>query len=67
MQLSELQRAVERLNPDERRKLLSFLIALEIRADEADLGDLTRRSDAKEGWISLREAKEKLRDHKNGA
>ena len=66
MQLSELQREVERLNTYDRRKLMSFLVALEIRADESYRQELTRRMDAKEGWISLKEAEEKLREGEDG-
>jgi hypothetical protein len=37
MRLADLQREAERLNPEERRKLISFLVSLSIPHDRAEL------------------------------
>jgi hypothetical protein len=55
MKLDELQREAERLTAEERRKLIGFLVSINIRKDRAEL---TRRlsDQSPEGWISLKEA-----------
>ena len=60
MKLDELQREAERLTAEERRKLIGFLVSIDIRKDRAEL---TRRiSDQScEGWVSLREAERRLK------
>ncbi len=62
MKLDDLQREAERLSPDEQRKLIGFLVAMEIRRDEGYRDELTRRLDdqSQEGWISLDEAERRL-------
>lgn len=61
MKLDELQREAERLNAEERRKLIGFLVSIDIRKDRAEL---TRRlSDQRpEGWIALKEAERRLKN-----
>jgi hypothetical protein len=60
MKLDELQREAERLTADERRKLIGFLVSIDIRRDRAEL---TRRlnDQSSEGWISLKEAERRLK------
>jgi hypothetical protein len=60
MKLDELQREAERLTTEERRKLIGFLVSIDIRKDRAEL---TRRlSDhSPEGWIALKEAERRLK------
>ncbi len=60
MKLDELQREAERLSPAERRKLIGFLVSIDIRKDRAEL---TRRlsDQSPEGWISLKEAERRLK------
>jgi hypothetical protein len=42
MKLDELQREAERLSPDEQRKLISLLVAMNIRRDEGYHKELSR-------------------------
>jgi hypothetical protein len=65
MQLDELQRAAERLSPEEQRKLIGFLVAMDVRRDESYRTELARRLDDpnKENWISLKDAKRQLDDN----
>jgi hypothetical protein len=60
MQLGEPQCEAERLTPEERRKLIGFLVSIDIRQDRAEL---TRRlnNQSSEGWISLKEAERRLK------
>jgi hypothetical protein len=64
MRLDELQLEAERLAPGDRRKLMSFLVALDVRTDEKYRGELTRRLDDRnpERWISLQDAEDRLKD-----
>ena len=64
MELQELQLEVERLNPEEQRKLISFLVALDLRRDEGYREELQRRLDDRDpnGWIKLDEAERRLTD-----
>jgi hypothetical protein len=63
MELQELQLEVERLNPEEQRKLISFLVALDLRRDEGYREELQRRLDDRDpnGWIKLDEAERRLK------
>jgi hypothetical protein len=63
MELQELQRQAERLNPEEQRKLISFLVALDLRRDEGLREELQRRLDDRDpnGWIRLEEAERQLK------
>jgi hypothetical protein len=63
MELQELQREAERLNPQEQRKLISFLVALDLRRDERLHEELQRRLDDRDpsGWIRLEEAERQLK------
>ena len=63
MELQELEREVERLNPEEQRKLISFLVALDLRRDESYREELQRRLDDRDpnGWIRLDEAERRLK------
>jgi len=60
MKLDELQREAERPSPEERRKLIGFLVSIDVRKDRAEL---TRRlsDQSAEGWISLKEAERRLK------
>lgn len=64
MKLDELQRAAEHLSPDEQRKLIGFLVAMEIRRDEGYRDELSRRLDdqSPDSWISLKEAERRLKN-----
>jgi hypothetical protein len=59
MQLDELRREAERLTPEERRKLIGFLVSIDIRRDRAEL---SRRLDDQnpESWLNLKEAERRL-------
>jgi hypothetical protein len=63
MELQELQRQAERLNPEEQRKLLSFLVALDLRREEGLREELQRRLDDRDpnSWIRLEEAERQLK------
>jgi hypothetical protein len=63
MELQELQRQAERLNAEEQRKLISFLIALDLRRDKGLREELQRRLDDRDpnGWIRLEEAERQLK------
>jgi hypothetical protein len=60
MQLDELQREAERLSAEERRKLIGFLVSIDIRRDRTEL---SRRLDDQnpESWINLKEAERRLK------
>jgi hypothetical protein len=60
MKLDELRREAERLTPEERRKLIGFLVSIDIWRDRAELTQrLNDQSFA--GWISLTEAERRLK------
>ena len=63
MELQELQREAERLNPEEQRKLISFLVALDLERDEGFREELQRRLDDRDpnGWVRLDEAERRLK------
>ena len=63
MELQELQREAERLNPEEQRKLIGFLVALDLRRDEGFRDELQRRLDDRDpnGWMTLDEAERRLK------
>ena len=60
MKLDELQRQAQRLTAEERRKLIGFLVSIDIRKDRSEL---TRRlnDQSPEGWVSLKEAERRLK------
>jgi len=60
MQLDKLQREAERLTPEERRKLIGFLVSIDIRRDRMEL---SRRLDDQDSqsWINLKEAERRLK------
>jgi hypothetical protein len=60
MKLDELQREAERLSPEDQRKLIGFLVAMDLRRDEGYMDELSRRLDAKEGSINLNDAERRL-------
>ena len=59
MKLDELQREAEHLSPEERRKLIGFLVSIDIRKDRAELERRLNDQD-QERWISLKEAERRL-------
>ena len=63
MKLDDLHREAERLSPEERRKLIGFLVTMDIRRDEDYRAELRRRLDDRDpqGWISLNEAERRLK------
>ncbi len=63
MDLQELQREAEQLNREEQRKLIGFLVALDLRRDESYRQELQRRLDDHDpnGWIRLDEAERRLK------
>ena len=60
MQLDELRREAEGLTPEERRKLIGFLVSIDIRRDRLELG---RRLDDQDpqSWVSLKEAEHRVK------
>ena len=62
MKLDDLQREAEHLSPEEQRKLIGFLVAIDVRRDEGYREELSRRLDDpdREAWISLKEAERRL-------
>jgi hypothetical protein len=63
VKLDDLQREAERLSPEEQRKLIGFLVTMDIRRDEGYQEELSRRLDDKDpqAWISLKEAERRLK------
>jgi hypothetical protein len=63
MKLDDLQREAERLSPEEQRKLIGFLVTMDIRRDEEYREELSRRLDDQDpgAWINLKEAEHKLK------
>jgi len=63
MKLDELQREAEGLSPEEQRKLIGFLVAMDVRRDVGYRDELSRRLDDKnpQAWMSLREAEWRLK------
>ncbi len=63
MKLDDLQREAERLSPEEQRKLIGFLVTMDIRRDEEYRAELRRRLDDQDaqGWMSLSEAERRLK------
>jgi hypothetical protein len=62
--IGELQREIDRLDREDRRKLISYLVAADIRRDPTYRAEITRRLDDKDpqNWISLKDA---LREFSN--
>jgi len=61
MKLVDLQREAEHLSPEERRKLIGFLVSIDIRKDRAEL-ERRLNDQAPEGWIGLKEAERRLKN-----
>lgn len=63
MRLDELQREAERLSSEEQRKLIGFLVAMNVRRDEGYREELARRLDDQDpqAWMSLKEAERRLK------
>jgi hypothetical protein len=63
VKLDDLQREAERLSPDEQRKLIGFLVAMDVRRDGSYRSELTRRLDDRtaQNWVSLKEARDQLK------
>ena len=64
MSIGDIKQQLERLQPDERRHLLAFLISLEGGADDRLRSELTRKIDDRDPkhWITLEDAKAHLGD-----
>lgn len=64
MKIAELEREIEVLNPKQQKRLMGFLLSLQIRRDHEYRKELTRRIDEPEPakWTSL----EELRKHPEG-
>ncbi|MEJ5211854.1 MAG: hypothetical protein WHV61_10555 [Burkholderiales bacterium] len=62
MKLDELQREAERLSSEDQRKLLGFLIGLELQRTGDYREELTRRLDdsSPQSWIGLPDATKRL-------
>lgn len=63
MKLDELQREAERLSPEEQRKLIRFLVEMDLRRDAGYRDEMARRLDDKDpaGWMSLNDAERRLK------
>ena len=63
MKLDELQREAERLSPEEQRKLIGFLVAMDVRREGGYREELGRRLDDRDprAWMSLKEAEQRLK------
>jgi hypothetical protein len=63
MKLDELQREAERLSAEDQRKLIGFLVAIDLRRDESYRSELTRRLDDNDpqSWITLQDAERRLK------
>jgi hypothetical protein len=63
MKLDELQREAERLSAEDQRKLIGFLVAIDLRRDEGYRSELTRRLDDKDpqSWMTLQDAERRLK------
>lgn len=64
MKFDDLQREAERLSPEEQRKLIGFLVAMDVRRDEGYREELSRRLDDldPQGWMSLKDAERRLKN-----
>lgn len=60
MELSALENELKRRTPDEQDRISAFLSLLRKQRDPSYTNELERRSDSKEGWLSLTELKSKL-------
>ena len=63
MKLDELQREAEQLSPEEQRKLIGFLVAMDLRRVDGYREELSRRLDDQDpdAWITLNEAERRLK------
>lgn len=63
MKLDEVQREAERLTPKDQRKLIGFLVAMNLRKDKQYQKELSSRLDdqSPQAWISLKEAESRLK------
>ena len=63
MKLDELQREAERLSAEDQRKLIGFLVAIDLRRDESYRNELSRRLDDKDphSWMTLQDAERRLK------
>ena len=64
MSIGDIKQELQRLQPEERRHLLAFLISLEGGVDARLRAELTKKIDDQDSkkWITLEEAKERLGD-----
>ena len=64
MKLDELQREAERLSAEDQRKLIGFLVAIDLRRDESYRSELARRLDDKDphSWMTLQDAERRLKN-----
>jgi hypothetical protein len=62
MSLAELQREIDRLDREDQRKLIGYLVAADVRRDPAYRAEIARRlEDQKpENWINLKDARREL-------
>jgi len=62
MKLEELRDQAGRLNPEDQRKLIGFLVAMDVRREEG--GGIGRELDdtSEEGWINLKEVERRLKN-----
>ena len=65
MKLDELQREAQTLSPDDQKKLLGFLVSLEIRRDKGLSQRLGERLDDRDpsNWVSLKDAERELKSN----
>lgn len=63
MNVIELQHEIEQLDEKEQKRLLGFMVGLQVRRDSAYREELTRRLDDRdpERWIPLEEMQRRLR------
>ena len=63
MTLNDIQREAEQLAPEEQKKLIGFLVQMNLRRDEGRLAEIARRIEdhSPNAWMSLRQAEERFK------
>jgi len=64
MKIVELEKEIEGLNPKQQKRLMGFLLSLQIRRDHEYRKELTSRINetAPEKWVSLEDLEKRVRE-----